>query len=213
MTKNILIILMLLFLMGFNMPQNKIKIVCFGDSITRGAGVEGKEWVEKLSARFDKITFVNAGRNGRKTSDLNELQPVIDNNRDANYFIILLGVNDLKNGNDSLVALCVQNLDSMVTKIKSEIPAARVIIASPCNINLETMNETNRKKLYNDATQTSLIKLNEEYKKLAERRGTEFIQLYGKVSPENFLDGLHPNEKGHEEIANAIAEYISTMIK
>ncbi len=213
MTKNVFISLVLALLMGFNLQQGKIKIVCFGDSITHGAGVEGKGWVEKLSERFDNIIFVNAGRNGRKTSDLNELLPVIDNNRDADYFIILLGVNDLKNGNDSLVSMCVRNVDSMLTQIKSEIPSSKVIIASPCNINLETMNDINRKKLYNEATQASLIKLNEEYKKLAERRSAGFIQLYGKVSPENFWDGLHPNEKGHEEIANAIAEYISSMLK
>jgi lysophospholipase L1-like esterase len=213
MKKKILLSAMLAVLMGFNIQQEKIKIVCFGDSITHGAGVEGKGWVEKLSARFDNINFVNAGRNGRKTSDLDELQPVIDGNRDADYFIIMLGVNDLKNGNDSLVANCVRNVDSMLSQIKSEIPSAKVIIASPCNINLETMNEINRKKLYNEATQASLIKLNEEYKKLAERRSAGFIQLYGKVSPENFWDGLHPNEKGHEEIADAVAEFISAMIK
>ncbi|AFN74743.1 lipolytic protein G-D-S-L family [Melioribacter roseus P3M-2] len=213
MKKKILLSVILAVIMGFNMQQEKIKIVCFGDSITHGAGVEGRGWVEKLSARFDNITFVNAGRNGRKTSDLDELQPVIDGNRDADYFIILLGVNDLKNGNDSLVANCVSNVDSMLSQIKSEIPSAKVIIASPCNINLETMSEINRKKLYNEATQSSLIKLNEEYKKLAERRSAGFIQLYGKVCPENFWDGLHPNEKGHEEIADAVAEFISAMIK
>ena len=47
----------------------KGKVVCFGDSITYGAKVNGHSWVYLLSQEHKNITFINAGKNGRKTSD------------------------------------------------------------------------------------------------------------------------------------------------
>jgi lysophospholipase L1-like esterase len=78
-------------------------VVCFGDSITYGAQVDGHSWVYFLSQKHPGIDFVNAGRSGRKTSDKKELLPVLKKYPNANYYLIFLGVNDLKNGNDSMV--------------------------------------------------------------------------------------------------------------
>ena len=55
------------------------QVVCFGDSITHGAQVDGHSWVYFLSKDHPNIDFVNAGRNGRKTADKEELLPVLKN--------------------------------------------------------------------------------------------------------------------------------------
>lgn len=78
------------------------QVVCFGDSITYGAQVDGHSWVYFLSQDHPDIDFVNAGRSGRKTTDKEELLPVLKKYPNANDYLIFLGVNDLKNGNESM---------------------------------------------------------------------------------------------------------------
>lgn len=191
---------------AFFLQSGKVKgkIVCFGDSITFGALVEGNGWPEQLANLSDEIIVVNKGRKGRKTTDLKELRPVIESNKDADYFLFLLGVNDLKDGNDSLVALCVDNMKLMIEDVKKEIPQARIFLISPCAINLNTMTELNRNKKYNQNTLSSLIKLDQKYLQLAEEESTRFISLLNIVSSNNFLDGIHPNSDGYAQITQKI---------
>ncbi len=189
--------------MNFN-NSTKSKIVCFGDSITHGAKVNGRSWVYILSKEHQNFDFINEGRNGRKTSDKKELLPILKKYSDANYFLIFLGVNDLKNGNDSLVDLCVGDMKWMIEKIRQSNKKVKIVILSPSKINLKTMSLLNIEKNYNKNTEKSLIKLEIRYRALAKKDSVEFISLLNTVSPQNYVDGLHPNENGQQEIANKI---------
>ncbi|MBO8130984.1 MAG: SGNH/GDSL hydrolase family protein [Candidatus Marinimicrobia bacterium] len=206
--------LMFSFILMFTLcSRNPLKIVAFGDSITAGTYLNGKSWVYHLDKQNDKITVVNAGRNGRKTSDKHELIPVIQNNKDTDIFMIFLGVNDLKDGNDSLVENCVNNVSWMIDMLKQSIPDVKIYLLSPCDINLETMSELNKQKKYNQNTKNSLYKLNKEYEKLAKRKKVEFISLLKSVSTQNYTDGLHPDSNGQTEIANTIWERLKCCVK
>lgn len=191
----------------------KGKIVCFGDSITYGASVEGNGWPEQLSKMSDSLKVVNAGRKGRKTSDKNELLPVLQNNKDADYFVFLLGVNDLKDGNDSLVNECVNNMKWMIKETKKEIPNVKIVLMAPCGINLETMSELNRSKKYNQNTAASLIKLETKYSELAENESVGFISLLKTVSSKNYLDGIHPTIAGYAEITLKVWSELNKIFK
>ncbi len=180
------------------------QVVCFGDSITYGAQVDGHSWVYFLSQEHSDIDFVNAGRSGRKTSDKAELLPVLKKYPDANYYLIFLGVNDLKNGNDSMVNSCVENMKWMINEIRKANNDAKIVILAPSDINLVTMNEINKGKKYNENTKQSLYKLEKKYQELAKAQHTEFISLLHVVSKPNYADGLHPNIAGQKEIANAV---------
>jgi len=180
------------------------QLVCFGDSITYGAQVEGQSWVYFLSQDHPGIDFVNAGRSGRKTSDKEELLPVLKKYPNANEYLIFLGVNDLKNGNDSMVNSCVENMKWMINEIRKVNGGAKVAILAPSDINLETMNDINKKKKYNENTKQSLYKLEKRYKELAKQEGTGFRSLLHVVSKPNYADGLHPNVAGQKEIAKAV---------
>lgn len=208
-------IFMIFILCAFMMlnQKPKYKIICIGDSITYGAGVEGNGWVEQIAKKSDKILMVNEGRKGRRTSDKEEIIPILERNLDSDLVLLLLGVNDLKNGNDSLVSSCVSNMKWIITQIKEKMPKAKIVLMAPCNINIETMSEINRQKKYNENTVKSLAKLEIEYKKLAEEENIGFISLFNAVSPQNFLDGLHPNIDGYKEIADIIWKEINSIFK
>lgn len=180
------------------------KVVCFGDSITYGAQVDEHSWVYYLSQEHKEIDFVNAGRSGRKTSDKAELLPVLKKYPNAGYYLIFLGVNDLKNGNDSMVNSCVDNMEWMINAIRKVNSGAKIVLLAPSDINLKTMNDINRNKKYNENTKRSLYKLEKKYKELSDKEHTGFISLLHVVSKPNYADGLHPNIAGQKEIANAV---------
>ena len=182
----------------------KGKILCFGDSITYGAFVRGYAWDDLLNKKSDSVFVVNAGRNGRKTPDRKELPPVLKENTDANYVLFFLGVNDLKNGNDSMVNSCVENMRWMIKLVKTEIPKAKIVLMAPTAIDLKEMSPINVKKKYNENTQRSLMELEKKYKALAEKEKVGFINLLHAVSPGNYVDGLHPNKIGQRQIADIV---------
>jgi lysophospholipase L1-like esterase len=188
-------------------PGKKVhgEIVCFGDSITHGAMVDGKSWVWYLQQeKLDDVTFINEGRSGRKTADTVELPPVVEKYPHAAYYLIFLGVNDLKDGNETMVEHCVTNMKWMISRIRMTDPAARIVLLAPTDINTKIMSPINVKKKYNENTRSSLAGLAKKYRVLAKREHTGFISLLHTVSPPNYADGLHPNGKGQQQIAAAV---------
>jgi lysophospholipase L1-like esterase len=181
-------------------PPTEGKIICFGDSIT--AAKTG--WVSLLARKNTALVVVNAGRPGRKTSDKVQLLPILQANKDAAMVIIFLGVNDLKNADEAQIAGCVTNMEWMVGQIRATLGHPRIVILAPSNINLATLSAGNVKKQYNDKTQAGLQELESRYRDLAQRLNTGFISLFHVVSPENYLDGLHPNQAGAQQIADAV---------
>ena len=197
-----IVFLIAIIIMGFtNTPK---QVVCFGGSITYGALADGKSWVYFLSKDHPDIDFINAGRSGRKTSDEKELLPVLEKYPNADCYLIFLGVNDLKDGTDSMVNQCVFNMRWMIGEIKMSNNKATIVILSPADINLETMNDINKNKKYNQNTKQSLHKLEKKYQSLAKEEHVKFISLLHAVSAPNYADGLHPNIDGQKEIAKAV---------
>jgi acyl-CoA thioesterase-1 len=190
--------------MSFKQPPHG-KVVCFGDSITFGARADGHSWVSILTADHPgDAEFINEGRSGRKTSQRTELLPVLDKYPDAGCYLIFLGVNDLKDGSDSMVNDCIINMKWMIEQIHNKNPQTKIVILSPTGINLQTMSDVNVQKKYNANTAASLIKLEQRYGALAKELHAGFISLLHAVSPQNYADGLHPNADGQKEIATAV---------
>jgi acyl-CoA thioesterase I len=191
----------------------KGKVLCFGDSITHGAGSEENGWVEQINKKSDSVTFINAGRNGRKTSDKKQLLPILKKYQDIDYVLFLLGVNDLKDGNDSMVETCVNNMQWMIDRVREKNKNIKIVIMAPCSLSFEKMSELNKKKKYNTNTEKSLIKLGAKYKELAAKNSAWFIDLFNTVSLKNFLDGVHPNTKGYKQISDVVWKRLNEIFK
>lgn len=180
------------------------QVVCFGDSITYGTKVDKHSWVWFLSKTHPEIHFINAGRSGRKTADKEELLPVLKKYSNADYYLIFLGVNDLKDGTNAQVNNCIQNMKWMISRIQATDPKAKVVILSPPDINLKTMSQVNIQKKYNQNTRKGLFQLEKKYEELSQEEHVFFISLLHAVSKPNYVDGLHPNIEGQEQIANTV---------
>ena len=205
--KNVTALLVLvLLIVSIGRCQTRPKVLCFGDSITWGASSRGNAWVDFLSKRHLNYNFVNAGRCGRKTTDFNELVKTIDEQGDSDIVFIFLGVNDLKHATDEKVSNCVKNISKTIDYIRSKIPHAKILLLAPSSVNEKNMSQLNINKGYADNTQNCLVKMAQDYEKLAAEKKISFLSLLNVVSPENFDDGLHPNQAGHIQLAECISK-------
>ncbi|WP_285655880.1 arylesterase [Allomuricauda sp. NBRC 101325] len=180
------------------------KILFFGDSLTAGYGLEvGQAFPALIQQRLDSLgldySVVNAGLSGETTaSGKNRLDWVLEDG--IEIVIIELGANDGLRGIP--LTETESNLQSMVDKVQSEAPNAKIILAGmqiPPNMGPEY---------------TSTFK--QLFPKLAESENIALIPfLLENVAgiPElNQGDGIHPTVEGQKIVAENVWEVLAPLL-
>ena len=183
------------------------RILCYGDSITSGG-----KWVATVGAH-KSIHAINAGVSGRRAANAEkELKYYLTKHQNLDKIIMFLGVNDLpardKRPGDLKVTICTRGMSEAVDLAMQYVKSQDIILVAPCNVNSNEMSAVNLKKGYH-VTPLLLAKLEEEYKGLAKKKGIQFLSMLNVVSKENYKDGVHPNEAGDAEIAEAILNFLT----
>jgi acyl-CoA thioesterase-1 len=184
-----LALIIVLFSLAIWYPKNYYKqdkvVVAFGDSLTRGYGMVPQDgnYVVFLS-EYVHIPIINSGRTGDTTSDaLIRLQSdVLD--KKPNVVIVFLGGNDFFAGYSPEVIKA--NLMTMIRKIQ-DIGAKVILIGTTSQIAPE----------YENVIQQVAAK----EKVFAYIPGIMDSIMFRK---DLLYDTIHPNEKGHEMIAQKI---------
>ncbi|MGB5361324.1 arylesterase [Eudoraea sp.] len=184
--------------------DNSKVIVCFGDSLTAGYGLDTKEAFPAVIQQIvDSLNLnyivVNAGLSGETTaSGRNRLDWVL--NQKADVFILELGANDGLRG----IPLheTRQNLQDIVDSVRKKNPDTVIILAGmqiPPNMGQEYTAEFRR--IFPD---------------LADKNETLIIPfLLDKVAgiPElNQEDGIHPTVEGQKIVANNVWEVLEPVL-
>ena len=186
------------------------RILCYGDSIThRGT------WLSSVENEID-VKMINAGMSGRRAAQAaTQLAPYLQQYADLDRIVLFLGVNDLpardKRPGDEKVAGCVADMNEAIDLALTRFEPNDIILVAPCTVNPETMSSVNLEKGY-QVTPPLLEQLEKEYQALAQQRKISFMSLLHVVSKENYLDGLHPNRAGNDEIATAIGAYLEKSL-
>lgn len=178
-------------------------MLCFGDSITANG-----RWLPSTAASSG-WTLVNAGRAGRKTSDIPaEFPTALAGHPRATGVLILLGVNDLpardSRPDDEKVASCLANIEAAIDMALNRFHPGAIVVAAPPGIDAEGLDSVNRDKGYG-AVPPLLTKLEAGLEALARDKGVQFVSLQDTLRPGQFSDGLHPNAEGDAAIAEALA--------
>jgi len=187
--------------------QPPIKVACIGDSITAGAGLENQSktaYPTQLDSILGKdYSVLNCGRSAatlQKTGNLpywncKEFHNVFTYQPDI--IIIKLGTNDSKpkNWNEENFEKDYQALIDTLLTIQNK-PEIFVCLPVPAYRTVWGIN---------DSTLTAgVIPV---IKRIAKTNHLQIIDLYQAMGnqPENFPDGIHPNEKGAKKMAIIIA--------
>ena len=198
------IILILFLTFSYSIIAESKKLLILGDSISAGYGLkESENWVQLLENSLRKsgreLQVINSSISGDTTigglsrieSDLAEHKP--------NYVLVELG------GNDALRGYPINKIKSNLLKI---IDASFVAKANP--IIMQIRIPPNYGKNYVAAFENI-------YSQIAEEKNIPMLTfLLEKVALDKSLmqlDGIHPNQKAQQIIANQVEKELSIILK
>lgn len=166
-------------------------IVCLGDSITSGVGAEpGKAWPDLLAARLG-VEVINAGVPGNTTEEgLARVGEALGH--DPWLVIVELG------GNDILRQVPPERTEMALRAILDQLLEAGVV---PLLVEMEAPFAGR----YNDV----FARLADSYESIPVVEDTLGEIL---VDPALKSDPIHPNGRGHEVLAEAIAEEVEALL-
>lgn len=185
-------------------PKSKI-ILCFGDSITAGYGLDDSNdaFPAVLQSRIDSLGLdyivVNSGLSGETTAGgRSRIQWVL--NQDIDIFLLELG------GNDGLRGVPLSetraNLQAIIDAVRNNNPNTTIILAGmelPPNMGQDYTSEF--RSIFAD---------------LAKKNEVAFIPFIlknvGGIAELNQNDGIHPTVEGHKIVANTVWEVLETVI-
>jgi len=184
--------------------QSSKKILCFGNSLTAGYGLDEQfAWPTLLQQRIDSLNFdyqvINAGLSGETTSGgLKRIDWVL--REPIDIFILELGANDMLRGLD--ISSTVENLRSIISRVKTKYPDAQVVVAgmlSPPNMGPDYEK-----------------KFNTMYKDLSDEFNTTLIPFFldkvAGIEKLNLPDGKHPNQEGQKIVLETVWIHLKSLI-
>ncbi|GIM29627.1 peptidase [Clostridium polyendosporum] len=179
-----------------------MKIICIGDSLTFGYGVNlGNSWVDLLRNKT-KNEIINKGVNGDTTTGMLSRFSTDVTNHSPDMVSIMAGTNDLLMGRD--LNTIVDNILLMI-KESTDNNIIPIVIIPPL-----TLPNLAKKRWYStvnyDFINSQICSLKD---KLTSKCGELHIKLinFSSIVPleeDYFSDGVHPNEKGHTLMFNKI---------
>jgi lysophospholipase L1-like esterase len=180
-----------------NTDSQGTEIICFGDSITYGSGVErGKDYPSYLSELIGE-DVINAGKGGDTTADaLRRLENDVLS-QDPYLVIVEFGANDYLRSLPKDKA--IENLRTLITRIQDEGSMTALCDVSGGSSILGAFN------IYH-----------KDMKKLARETGSIFIPhvLKGVIQNTSLkVDRFHPNAEGYKMIAGKVYKAIKPYLK
>ena len=175
-------------------------IRCFGDSLTAGYGaLPGQGWVSRLEKKHPGISFYNHGVCGAGVTDIfDQMEGYLALASKGEGFFFLGGTNDILCG--MRLASLERQVEDKLTVLAKQVPLTIGIppLATKESIFCGWQSEYNFER-----NQEDLAHYGEFLRQLAIMQSLPCID-FSKAFPVNdtwYSDGLHPNGKGYEKMA------------
>ena len=175
--------------------MSRKKIVCIGDSLTAGYGIQiNYRWSNLLSSDLN-IEDINSGISGDTTSGMLALFYEMAIKHNPNYIIITGGTNDIwLNLPNNII---IGNILAMIRYAKHHNITPIIGIPTPFFNQGDYTDESSFIDLPSLSKRISSFQ--KTLKQFALDDNQYFIDFTLNMKPDMFLnDGLHPNEKGHK---------------
>ena len=205
MKKRILLITICsIFLLSFQADRSPKLIMFFGDSLTAGYGLSLERAFpaivqRKIDEKGYNYKVVNAGVSGETSAGgLSRINWILKEPIDI--FVLELGANDGLRGLP--VSQTKRNLQQIINKVKARNPEVEIIIAGmmmPPNLGNEYASE-----------------FQQIFPELAKENDAHLIPfLLQDVAGDkklNLNDGIHPNDQGHQMVAQNVWEVLKPLL-
>lgn len=189
---------------SFAQETPAIRIVCLGDSLTAGYGVnENQAWPALLQKQLDEIKspalVINAGTSGNTSAGGLRKLPWLFKKR-VDILILALGANDGLRGLNTEDTR--DNLEKTILLARKKNPNIKILIAGmkvPPNMGSDYSQRF--EKLFSELSQKhkcSLIPF--------------LLEGVGGVKEFNLADGIHPNPKGHKTISKTVLMSVKDLL-
>ncbi len=201
----------------------KKRILCYGDSNTYGFNpyncsryTENQRWSgilkKKLSGKYEVIeegknnrTGIADNPDGFEYSAQKHFPNYISNVGKIDILILAIGSNDLQYKFNLSLKDIEQGLEILI-KTARNYDIDKIILVTPVKIGKNILNGYFKCQFDETSIQKSQ-KINDVYKKLAEKYDCKYFDFYDFVSPSD-VDGLHYDISSHAIIANKLEEII-----
>nr|WP_246288493.1 arylesterase [Winogradskyella costae] len=185
---------------------NRKTILCFGDSITAGYGLDDTDDAfpnilqQKIDALDLNYTVINSGLSGETSAGgKGRIDWILNQNIDI--FLLELGANDGLRGVP--LSETRANLQDIIDIVKKKSPKTTIVLAGmqlPPNMGQDYT--TGFRQIFSD---------------LAEKNDLEFVPFIlkdvGGIKALNQNDGIHPTVEGHKIVANTVWEVLGPLVK
>lgn len=208
----------------------KNNYIVIGDSITYGIGdFESGGWSAMFknfvvnkddSKTCNNYVHIAAFPGAKSTDILNKIDNILASfihDEFNNIVILSIGVNDTQEFNGN----CKTNINEYKSNIKEIIKKITakgftIIILGLTRIESDEKFLWKPNKYYDnniiseyDKDLRLILEYDNELERLCEKNRIKYIPMQDVLQKEDFIDGLHPNEKGHKKIFERIKEYIN----
>ena len=178
-----------------------MKILCFGDSNTYGydpcsslGEPYPKSWTAVLAENLG-CTVINAGENGREILRAEySLNMLLDRCKPVDLLIVMLGTNDLLQGNDPEAVAA--RMKRFIAHVQFEKP--RILLLAPPPM-----------KLGEWVTSRVLVDASRRLLELYEGMG---VRCTGGWEIPMAFDGVHFTEEGHRAFAQQLCRYMKSEV-
>ena len=215
-----LISLALMVVLFISCSTKEITVAIVGDSITEGYGLSSQSRnaypVMVDSILGSNYSVLNCGRSSTTVQKKGDV-PYWNCSEFYNIFafkpdiiVIKLGTNDVRPRMDGKAGTNWNDVDfskdyqALIDTFNTINTKPKIFLCLPTPIYKNPFN-------WNDGDSSLRASVDPAIKILAEVNNLPLIDLYAHMNnqPENFLDGIHPNEKG----TRIMAEFIASLIK
>ena len=201
-------------------------ILCFGDSNTYGYRPDGLgrydetiRWTKKVQRALGTAEYqiIEEGLCGRTTVFQDELRiarkgvdifPVLlETHQPLDLIIIMLGTNDCKTRYKASAGTIAKGMEQLANMALSYVAhPSNILLVSPIHLG-KGVGEEGYDVEFDSASEEVSKGLSKEYKKVADKLGTSFLDAASVAKPSK-TDREHLDEEGHEAFSQLILQWI-----
>lgn len=205
-----------------------MRVLVFGDSIAQGFWDADGGWVSRIRRHYDKQmierlyddppTIFNLGVSGDCSDDVlarfeNETNVRA---REELVFVIAVGTNDSRTKagqNFSSTTRYIQNVEKIIDQAKRHSSKILVVGLTPC------VEERSNPVAWGDSGYTNqrVKEFDDTLMRFCKDNGISFVKIYqpfaaAQAQAELLPDGLHPNDAGHQLIADLVLPMLDELL-